>query len=133
MKSASALLGLALACHALAAAAAPAGEIVSVAGKGEFRAPAAKDWSPARAKQPLDGGSFVRTLVTDAIVPGGHVYPVWGADHFLRVPEASALLYRLFLWLADVVPARHRTVWIAGFAALQAFAAILFFTWRPVF
>jgi len=52
-----------------------------------------------RALAPL-GPNDGSTLVTDAIVPGGHVYPVWGADHFLRVPAASALLYRLFLWLA---------------------------------
>lgn len=52
-----------------------------------------------RALAPL-GPNDGSTLVTDAIVPGGHVYPVWGADHFLRVPSASALLYRLFLWLA---------------------------------
>lgn len=52
-----------------------------------------------RALAPL-GPNDGSTLVTDAIVPGGHVYPVWGADHFLRVSSASSLLYRLFLWLA---------------------------------
>jgi hypothetical protein len=46
--------------------------------------------------------------------------------------RATSVLFPLFLWLADVA-GRHRQVWIAGFAALQAFAAILFFTWRPVF
>ena len=45
-----------------AAFAAPAGEIVSLAGTGEYRAVAARDWSPATVKQSLDGGTFVRTM-----------------------------------------------------------------------
>ncbi len=43
------------------------------------------------------------------------------------------MLFPTFLWLADVVPARQRTVWFVVFAGLQAFAAVLFFTWRPLF
>lgn len=49
-----------------AALAAPAGEIVSLSGKGEYRDVGARDWSPAKIKQPLEGGSFVRTVVADA-------------------------------------------------------------------
>ena len=45
----------------------------------------------------------------------------------------SSVLFPAFLWLASVVPPRHRAGWIAGFAAMQAFAAALFYTWRPLF
>ena len=44
---------------------------------------------------PNDGS----TLLRDAVVEPGLVYPVWGADHYLRVPGSAALLYRLFRWL----------------------------------
>ena len=43
------------------------------------------------------------------------------------------MLFPVFLWLADVVPPRHLALWIGAFAAMQAFAATLFFTWRPLF
>lgn len=39
------------------------------------------------------------TLLRDAILEPGLVYPVWGADHYFHVPDASLLLYRLFLYL----------------------------------
>jgi hypothetical protein len=44
---------------------------------------------------PNDGS----TLLRDAILEPGWVYPVWGADHYFRTPSASDLLYRLFLLL----------------------------------
>ncbi len=53
-------------CVAGAAIASPAGEIVSIAGKGEYRGAAARDWAVARVRQPLEGGSFVRTVAVDA-------------------------------------------------------------------
>ena len=42
------------------------------------------------------------------------------------VPERLA-------WLATAIPPTHRAGWIATFAALQAFCAALFYTWRPLF
>lgn len=45
---------------------------------------------------PNDGS----TLLTDAIVDGGVVYPVWGADHYFRTPDAPALIRRILLHLA---------------------------------
>jgi hypothetical protein len=45
----------------------------------------------------------------------------------------SSVLFPAFLWLASIVPPRHRAGWIAGFAALQALCAALFFTWRPLY
>jgi len=48
---------------ALHAAAAPnSAEIVSITGKGEYRVQATAAWNPARVKQQLLGGNFVRTL-----------------------------------------------------------------------
>lgn len=45
---------------------------------------------------PNDGS----TLLTDAIVDGGVIYPVWGADHYFRTPEAPMLIRRILLHLA---------------------------------
>ncbi|MDQ5851344.1 MAG: hypothetical protein M3380_04590, partial [Chloroflexota bacterium] len=57
------------------------------------------------ARGPNDGS----TLLRDAIIKPGLVYPMWGADHYFRVPQASQLLYQLFLYLAQagyLMPAR---------------------------
>ena len=45
----------------------------------------------------------------------------------------SSVLFPAFLWLAAMIPVRHRAGWIAVFAGLQAFNATLFYTWRPLF
>ncbi len=44
------------------------------------------------------------TLLRDAIVEPGLLYPVWGADHYFRFPGAARLLYQLFLYLARTEP-----------------------------
>lgn len=59
--------------------------------------------------------------------------PSLASGGWLSVGRATAVLFPLFLWLADVLPARHRTAAVAIGAGLQVFAAILFFTWRPLF
>ena len=51
----------------------------------------------ARLGGPNDGA----TLLRDAIVEPGLIYPVWSADHYLRVPHAAEVIYRLFLYLAQ--------------------------------
>jgi hypothetical protein len=43
------------------------------------------------------------------------------------------VLFPAFIWLATAIPASQRAGWIASFAALQAFGAALFYTWRPLF
>jgi hypothetical protein len=68
-----------------------------------------------------------------AVLLAVNLAPSLASGGWLSVGRATSVLFPLFLWLADVVPARHRLVWIGAFAGLQAFAAILFFTWRPVF
>ena len=90
-------------------------------------------------------------ILAAALVAGGH-RPVWrrfgsapaallvvnlvpslASGGWLSVGRATSVLFPVFLWLADVVPPRHRTAWLVAFAGLQAFAAVLFFTWRPLF
>jgi hypothetical protein len=44
---------------------------------------------------PNDGS----TLLHDAIVDGGVIYPVWGADHYFRTPAAPVLIRRILLHL----------------------------------
>jgi hypothetical protein len=44
---------------------------------------------------PNDGS----TLLTDAIVDGGVIYPVWGADHYFRTPDAPQFIRRILLHL----------------------------------
>jgi hypothetical protein len=51
----------------------------------------------------------------------------------LSAGRFSAVLFPAFIWLADAVPANHRAGWLASFAAVQAFNAALFYTWRPLF
>ncbi len=62
-----------------------------------------------------------------------NLVPSLASGGWLSVGRATSVLFPVFLWLADVVPPRHRTVAVAAFAGLQAFVAVLFFTWRPLF
>lgn len=62
-----------------------------------------------------------------------NIVPSLASGGWLSVGRASSVMFPLFLWLSDVVPPRHRLLWAGTFAALQAFAAILFFSWRPLF
>lgn len=52
---------LALGAALAARAAGPAAEIVTLSGKGDYREESATDWRPARVKQPLVAGQYVRT------------------------------------------------------------------------
>ena len=51
----------------------------------------------------------------------------------LSMGRVTTVLFPVFLWLGAVVPARHRTGWVVGFAMMQALCAITFFTWRPLY
>ncbi len=55
-----------------------------------------------------------------------------GSGGLLSAGRFSSVLFPAFVWLADAVPDRHRAGWVASFAALQAFNAALFYTWRPL-
>lgn len=39
--------------------------------------------------------------VTDVLEIPGQIYPVWGCDHFMRIPQLSHLLYRLYNHIAQ--------------------------------
>lgn len=62
-----------------------------------------------------------------------NLVPSLASGGWLSVGRATTVLFPVFLWLADVVPVRHRAYWVCGFAVVQGFAATLFFTWRPLF
>jgi hypothetical protein len=62
-----------------------------------------------------------------------NILPALSAGGLLSAGRFSSVLFPAFVWLADAIPAPHRAGWIATFAALQAFNAALYYTWRPLF
>ena len=62
-----------------------------------------------------------------------NLLPPMSAGGMLSMGRVTSVLFPVFLWLGAAVPAHHRTAWIAGFALLQGFVAVMFFTWRPLF
>jgi hypothetical protein len=62
-----------------------------------------------------------------------NTFPALADGGLLSAGRLSSVLFPAFIWLATVVPSNQRPVWIATFAALQAFGAALFYTWRPLF
>jgi hypothetical protein len=62
-----------------------------------------------------------------------NVLPALSVGGFLSAGRFSSVLFPAFVWLADVIPAAHRSAWIVSFAALQAYNAALYYTWRPLF
>jgi len=62
-----------------------------------------------------------------------YILPPLAAGGFISAGRFSSVLFPAFIWMAGAVPARHRAGWIASFAAIQAFNAALFYTWRPLY
>jgi hypothetical protein len=62
-----------------------------------------------------------------------NILPALASGGLLSAGRFSSVLFPSFIWLASAVPANHRAAWIASFAAMQAFSAALFYTWRPLF
>ena len=62
-----------------------------------------------------------------------NLLPPMSAGGMLSMGRVTSVLFPVFLWLGAAVPAHQRPAWIVGFAMLQAFVAVMFFTWRPVF
>jgi hypothetical protein len=62
-----------------------------------------------------------------------NLLPPMAAGGMLSMGRVTSVLFPVFLWLGAVIPARQRTAWIACFAVLQGFVAVMFFTWRPLF
>ncbi|MGE0866157.1 MAG: mannosyltransferase family protein [Vicinamibacterales bacterium] len=59
--------------------------------------------------------------------------PPMAAGGLLSMGRVTSVLFPAFLWMGGAIPTRHRTAWIAAFAVLQGFVAVMFFTWRPLF
>ena len=59
--------------------------------------------------------------------------PPMAAGGFISAGRFSAVLFPAFIWLAGVVPARHRPAWLASLAAFQALNAAMFYTWRQLY
>jgi hypothetical protein len=62
-----------------------------------------------------------------------NIIPALANGGLLSAGRFSSVLFPAFIWLATAIPASQRAGWIASFAALQAFGAALFYTWRPLF
>lgn len=65
-------------------------------------------------------GAFIAVNVIPPLTTGG----------LLSIGRVTAPMFPLFLWLAAIIPARHRAAWLTLFALLQGWGAALFFTWR---
>jgi hypothetical protein len=61
------------------------------------------------------------------------ILPPMSAGGLLSMGRVTSVLFPVFLWMGAAVPARHRVAWIALFALLQGFVAVMFFTWRPLY
>jgi hypothetical protein len=79
-------------------------------------------WPVAR-RLGLAYGLFIAINILPALANGG----------LLSAGRFSSVLFPAFVWLATAIPSSQRAGWIAAFAALQAFGAALFYTWRPLF
>jgi hypothetical protein len=62
-----------------------------------------------------------------------NLLPPMSAGGMLSMGRVTSVLFPVFLWLGAAIPVRHRTAWIACFALLQGFVAVMFFTWRPLY
>lgn len=74
-------------------------EVISVVGvplARHMRGNARRRYLQMRRLGPNDGSGLLR----DAVLEPGRIYPVWGADHYFRVPEVPALVERLVAYLA---------------------------------
>jgi hypothetical protein len=94
--------------------------------------------------QPIDAVNFAAVLACLAAVwpvtrrfgvPYGvfmlvNIIPPLTAGGLLSIGRVTAVMFPMFIWIASVVPARHRAAWLTLFALLQGWGAALFFTWR---
>jgi hypothetical protein len=68
-------------------------------------------------------GALVAALALPPLLIGGA----------MSMGRMTSVLFPMFIWLAADVPPTYRTGLLIAFATLQGFAAVLFFTWRPLF
>lgn len=62
-----------------------------------------------------------------------NVLPPIAAGGLLSMGRVTSVLFPAFMWMGAAVPERHRLAWVAAFAVLQGFVAVMFFTWRPLY
>jgi hypothetical protein len=62
-----------------------------------------------------------------------NILPPMAAGGLLSAGRFASVIFPAFVWFAGAVPERHRPAWQAGFMAIQALNAILFYTWRSLF
>ena len=62
-----------------------------------------------------------------------NILPPMAAGGLLSVGRFSSVMFPAFIWVATVIPERHRSGWLATFMGMQAFNAALFYTWRDLF
>lgn len=62
-----------------------------------------------------------------------NILPPLAAGGMLSAGRFSSVLFPAFIWLATVIPERHRAGWLASFMAVQAFGAALFYTWHELY
>ena len=78
---------------------------------------------PTTRRYGLALGLFVALNVLVPVMNGG----------LISVGRFTSVLFPMFFYLADAVPARHRPYWVAVFAMGQALVASMFFTWRDIY
>ena len=61
-----------------------------------------------------------------------NILPPLASGGLLSAGRFSAVMFPAFVWLASVLSPTQRNGCIVGFAAVQAFNAALFYTWRPL-
>jgi len=61
------------------------------------------------------------------------ILPPMSAGGLLSMGRVTSILFPVFLWLGGAIPSQQRNAWVGLFALLQAFVAVMFFTWRPLF
>jgi len=79
--------------------------------------------APVTRRLGIAYGTLVAVIVLPPLLVGGT----------MSIGRMTSVLFPLFIWLAAVLPRDRRTGLMAAFATGQGFAAVLFFTWRPLF
>jgi Mannosyltransferase (PIG-V) len=62
-----------------------------------------------------------------------NLLPPLAVGGLLSIGRVTAVLFPMFIWLGRAIRPERRQIWVLGFAMVQAFFAVLFFTWRPLF
>jgi hypothetical protein len=78
---------------------------------------------PIARRLGLAFGTLVAVLVLPQLLMGGAT----------SMGRMTSVLFPMFIWLAAVLPARHRLALMIAFTMLQGLAAALFFTWRELY